>query len=789
MHDITPLHVACVCCVPEVVDDLIKKGADINRSHDVLQTPLVSAISARDRAYHPEVYPKPEKRLQTIKRLLSENISRDKSIHDRPKEAADIKDAAIVALLLEEKFPVTKTALQSAIYHGGNEVVDIFLTHTTTALLDPESELIFKEMFIERHKEPEDMVVQSKVVSEHMERNYKEMLPIAASYGRLETVSGLLPCLSIIPEEERNETLYLCLSYAAMNGQTEVVNFLVEGRVNPSLQRKSDGRTALHEVASSGNLDMICTLLQSCQDPRSSLETKDHEGFTPWLCAIGAGDKDALNHFMEVHPDIDLEQKTTLGLTAAHLSMESGNESVFHYLQERSVDFKSRTADGQRPIHMLLESFTAGLDRQAKIRMLRSLIILEEDMSSMSRSKNLLHLLVNTGQPSEDVNEILRDVLNDDRFQKSREDALISTDSHLRTPLHLRLEKLCDDLQKPDLGLKHHLHQVRLLANPPFEFRDHLSTKGDKLRTPVLAFARSVSNMEIIETSKDQFQSVVSDVFRTLTGSEKDNVFTRQQDREGMTVMHHVAESKSGFPFEQVVSTFLKYQIDLSIKDNQGDTPLMAAARTESENIDFLRLTLPQLKLSELEELCGDGAPLVHHICKKPGVEQLFPDHLAALAQSTVLDEDGYMPLIHLLKHVTDIDAASRLVDVAGKTIDACDNMKHSCLYCACRLGANPVVAALIDRYKMIDDSLLDQQPDGSSRRNPPLLVAALYGNVDTVRMLVQKGANVFVKGESSWQLHHCAIVAGYPSLLDFMETIDGFDFEAPMAFFMIRQE
>lgn len=201
--------------------------------------------------------------------------------------------------------------------------------------------------------------------------------------------------------------------------------------------------------------------------------------------------------------------------------------------------------------------------------------------------------------------------------------------------------------------------------------------------------------------------------------------------------MHHVAGSKSGFPFEQVVSTFLKYQIDLPIKDNQGNTPLMVAARTESEDIDLLRLTLHHIKISELEELCGDGVPLVHHICKKPGVEQLLPDHLAALAQSTVLDEDGYMPLIHLLKHVTDIDAASRLLDVAGKTIDACDNMKHSCLCWACRLGANPVVAVLIDRYKTIDDSLLDQQPGGSTLRNPPLLVAALYRNVETVRMLI----------------------------------------------------
>lgn len=351
--------------------------------------------------------------------------------------------------------------------------------------------------------------------------------------------------------------------------------------------------------------------------------------------------------------------------------------------------------------------------------------------------------------------------------------------------MHLSLEKLCDDLQKPDLDLKHHLHQVRLLANPPFEFRDHLSTKGDKLCTPVLAFARSVSNMEVIETSKDRFQSVVSDVFRILIEPEKDAAFSRQQDHEGMTVMHYVAKSKSGFPFEQVFSTFRQYQIDFSIKDKQGDTPLMAAAKTESENIDFLRLNLHHIKISELEEPCGDGVPLVHHICKKPGVEQLFPDHLTALAQPTVLDEDGHMPLIHLLKHVTDIDVASRLVDVAGKTIDACDDMNHSCLYWACRLGANPVVAALVDRYKTMDDLLLDQQPDGSTERNPPLLVAASHGNLGTIKMLIQKDADVFVKGECSWQLHHYAINGGHLSLLEFLETIDGFDFEAPITFYV----
>lgn len=325
MYSVTPLHMACACCIPEVVNDLIKRGADVNRSNEVLQTPLVCAISGWDHNYDGEGFPERELRLKVIKRLLSENIGRENTIHDPLERAAGLQDEGIVALLLEESFPVTRIILESAIEYGGSEVVNIFLTHTTTALLDEEAEPLFKEMLIKydlMSEQTKDMVVQSSAVSQHIKRNYKEMLPVAASHGRLETVPGLLPRLSTIPEEETNELLSLCLSNAATNGQADVTNFFIEEGIDPSFQRKSDGRTALHEAASGGDLEMICTLLQSCRDPRSALETNDHEGFTPWLCAIKAGDKDTLDHFMEVHPNIDLEQKTTLGLTAAHLAIE-----------------------------------------------------------------------------------------------------------------------------------------------------------------------------------------------------------------------------------------------------------------------------------------------------------------------------------------------------------------------------------------------------------------------------------------------------------------------------------
>ncbi|KAL1615362.1 hypothetical protein SLS56_011844, partial [Neofusicoccum ribis] len=40
MYDITPLHVACICRLPKVVENLIEKGADLNKSHRILKTPL-----------------------------------------------------------------------------------------------------------------------------------------------------------------------------------------------------------------------------------------------------------------------------------------------------------------------------------------------------------------------------------------------------------------------------------------------------------------------------------------------------------------------------------------------------------------------------------------------------------------------------------------------------------------------------------------------------------------------------------------------------------------------------
>ncbi|KAL1640260.1 hypothetical protein SLS58_007076 [Diplodia intermedia] len=797
ISEVTPLHLACVCCRPKVVDNLIKKGADVNKSIKTLQTPLVCTIAGWTHGFGDDAWPSEDDVLETVKRLLMENISRDKLIHDPVKAVADGGDEQVLALLLQEGFPITKEALEWAM-EGRISGIEAIITHGTTGSLDPEAEPLFREMLIEYHlsNSPDGTeTVQTGAVIEHLKGSYQEILPIAASQGRLETVTSLLPCISAMPEGERKDILSLCLSESAKNNQAEVVSFLINNGGDPYFQRESDGRTALHDLAWGRDLKMIRSLLQCCRDPRDALETKDHEGFTPWLDAIQAGEKKVLEYFLEVHPNIDFQQTTAIGQTAAHLAVKSGDEDLFHYLQglqEHSVDFKLPAADGRLPIHVLLNSLGQSQDRQAaKIRMLRSLLVLEDDLSTIAESqKNLLHFIVDSGEPSEDMNEILRDVLEDDRYGKSKKHALISTDSHLRTPLHLCLEKLCEKLSNlfpdPEQGLdsEHHLCQVRLLANPPLEFRDHLSVRGDNLRTPLLAFARSAGKIEVTKKSKDKFQSVVSDVFCTLVELEKDGSFSKQQDSEGMTALHYVAQSESGFPFEQVLSAFLKHPIDLSIKDKRGNTPLMVAAMTKRDNIDFLRLTLPRMNSAELNKPCGDGVPLIHHICKKPGVEQLLPNHMAEFAQSMVLDKNGCMPLVHLLKLIPDIDVAFRMIGVAGKTIDVCDNMGRSCLYWACLLGADPVVAALVDRYGVINEPLLDPQPDGSALKNPPLLVAALRGNTDTVRMLIQKGANLFVEGTNGWQLHHVAIGRRHHSLLGVLETVNGFNFEAPITFY-----
>lgn len=509
IHDITPLHVACVCSLPEVVDNLIKEGADVNRCNRVLGTPLICAVSGCSHAFREDAWPSRSKMLQVIKHLLLEDITRDILTHDPLKEAAETRNDTAVALLLKRGFPVTAEALEMAIICGGRKVVEAFLTETTTALLNPESEPVFTKMLVKKHlriDRDEDKDIPSKAVFEHMKQNYQEMLPIAASYGRLETFSSLLPCLSTMPEEERDELLSLCLSDAATNDQAEVVNFLLGEGVDPSYQRRSDGLTALHSAAWKCDCKIVRSLLQSCQDPRSALEKKDRNERTPWLCTIEFGNLDVLEIFLEVHPDINLQQTTSLGLIAAHLAIKSGNEDLFRFLQERSVDFSSTAADGQRPIHVLLETCACCWCSHETIWILRSLIELEDDLSTtVGSGKTILHFLVGARKPSGDTNEILRQVLEDERYGKSRGNALISTNSESRTPLHLSLEKFCEKLHRHDSDLEHDLHQIKILANPPFEFRDHLSARGDKLRTPLLTFAKSTSDIEFKGTSKYQF--------------------------------------------------------------------------------------------------------------------------------------------------------------------------------------------------------------------------------------------------------------------------------------------
>ncbi|XP_046606728.1 transient receptor potential channel pyrexia-like [Neodiprion virginianus] len=119
----------------------------------------------------------------------------------------------------------------------------------------------------------------------------------------------------------------------------------------------SNGYTALHLSAASGNLEMIQELL-SIPDSQTIIEVENQSGETPLYCAIASGRVDCVKEILDAGASV--QHKLRGGVTVFHRAAEHGFADILQLLLDRDpsttklmINARDKLAmSGMTPLHM-----------------------------------------------------------------------------------------------------------------------------------------------------------------------------------------------------------------------------------------------------------------------------------------------------------------------------------------------------------------------------------------------------------------------------------------------------
>jgi len=134
------------------------------------------------------------------------------------------------------------------------------------------------------------------------------------------------------------------LHLAAQNGDTAVVQFLLENGADIKAQDNLFSRSAVHFAAESGNLDCVKFLTEHGAD----LQDKDVYGATPLHYAARSNHLDIIKYL--VSKKMDYTAKDVRGWSAMHYAASGGSTEIIRYLLAKGLNINELTESGRTPI-------------------------------------------------------------------------------------------------------------------------------------------------------------------------------------------------------------------------------------------------------------------------------------------------------------------------------------------------------------------------------------------------------------------------------------------------------
>jgi ankyrin repeat protein len=323
----TPLLIAAEIGPTEIVDLLLKKGADINARDSTNGAPLSQGNS-------PLILAAAMNRLDTVQRLLAHTKKPD--------------------ILLREM--EGKTAFWFAVANENLEMTKLLLSQGSKINLpDKSGASVLTTTVLHKKYEVLDFLI-AKGVDINM-ADQSGSTPLMAAIGlqgknRPVVLKYLEKFLTFKPKVNHQAGDDSALHMAAFFGFGDAVKLLLANGADINLQSRASGRTPLYVTAISKNIDTAKLLMKE----GAKTEIADKAGYTPLTAAVIVADPDMVRTLVEGGAVMDVR---TAASNLTPLVMAATNPDPFKhktyltimkYLLGRKADVNFPSLDGRTPL-------------------------------------------------------------------------------------------------------------------------------------------------------------------------------------------------------------------------------------------------------------------------------------------------------------------------------------------------------------------------------------------------------------------------------------------------------
>ncbi|XP_068435979.1 kinase D-interacting substrate of 220 kDa B isoform X1 [Clinocottus analis] len=349
----TPLMVAAEQGNLEILQELIKRGANVNLDDVDCWTALISAAK--------------EGHIEVVKELLENNAN------------------------LEHRDMGGWTALMWGAYKGRTEVVQLLLEKGANPNITGQYSVYPIIWASGRgHAEIVHLLLQHGAKVNCSDKYGTTPLIWASRKGHFDSVMHLLANGADVDQEGANSMTALIVG--VKGGFTEVVKELLKRNPNVNMTDK-DGNTALAIAAKEGHTEIVQDLL----DAGTYVNILDRSGETMLIGAVRGGHVEIVRALLNKYADIDVRGQD--GKTALYWAVEKGNATMVRDILQCNPDTESCTKEGETPLIKAtkmrnMEIVELLLDKGAKVSAVEKKGDTPLHIAIRGRSRRLAELLL-----------------------------------------------------------------------------------------------------------------------------------------------------------------------------------------------------------------------------------------------------------------------------------------------------------------------------------------------------------------------------------------------------------
>ncbi|KAI0224832.1 ANK_REP_REGION domain-containing protein [Lamellibrachia satsuma] len=328
------LHIAVESRYPTLVEELLIRGADVNktcRKDTTGCTPLHLAAISGD--------------VEIARMLLRRGARPEVADQQRAvplHKAAEYRSTEVATLLLENgcrtelRDVMWNTPFLVACCQDNSEIVKVLLDYDASVRASDGHERTALFLAVEND--------QNDVVKIGLEIPHYTRRPLRGNHAVVKELLAAKPNIQSKNENERS-----AFQLAALSGHARVCETLLRKSKGKCLNdRDEDSNTALHLAAAARHVDVVRLLIAQGADK----EAKNCISWTPLDVAVSVGDVETVEYLLNQKVPVDTPDREKL--TGLHLASKNGHLAVVRLLLERGADVTRLDRCGENAIDMAI---------------------------------------------------------------------------------------------------------------------------------------------------------------------------------------------------------------------------------------------------------------------------------------------------------------------------------------------------------------------------------------------------------------------------------------------------